>query len=232
MIKTLSTLLVAAAFVIPTTAQAAHHPNRAPVHHKHKRHHHKRHHKHHKPTPKPTPAPTPAPTPGPTPAPTPAPAPTPPPPLTSPFAMWGNDTACDCPFAAAADWEILVGDNPPLDEAELIREFYAAGGTEGGLRESELDSYWSEYGILGIVEHDHAITQSQAIADQRPLIAGLTFQPGQHFDGQLILERGGHEVAVRQVTESYVELVTWGVVITIPLREWDEYEPEYVLPTP
>lgn len=145
------------------------------------------------------------------------------------FQTWGNvppDTLGDCTFAAAANWEQIVV-SVRANSTVLGYEFAQAGGTEAGLPQNSLWTYWRKYGIAGVqLTALDRFTPSQAnvengVRDYAAMIAQLDFVTNDTF-GEYTVAAGLHDVVVDGFTPEGPLVVTWGESLQITWEQWDD----------
>ncbi|HEY1690053.1 MAG TPA: hypothetical protein VGF95_14455 [Solirubrobacteraceae bacterium] len=124
----------------------------------------------------------------------------------------GPNAIGDCEFAAAADWIIATKHVTP-PEAEVIGDFYAAGGTpEGGT--DELSNWWTFHAIDGYSEQLSVapgdIARSAIEAQTMPTITEMALPNGT-----------SHMILTLGPTTDGVRIVTWG---SESLMRWPEWE--------
>jgi hypothetical protein len=145
------------------------------------------------------------------------------------FQTWGNvapNTLGDCTFAAAANWEqILFGAH--ADPTVLGYEFAQAGGTEQGLAQNSLWTYWRKDGIAGVyLTGLHRYTTEQAdvengVRDYSAMIGELDFTENDGF-GEYSVGAGTHDVVVDGFTPGGPLVVTWGETLQMTWEQWDD----------
>lgn len=145
------------------------------------------------------------------------------------FQSWGNvapEPLGDCTFAAAANWEqIVLGvqANPTL----IGYEYAKAGGTENGLTQNALWSYWRSDGVAGVHLtglHSYSTTRvnvENGVRDYRAMIAELSFQAGWGF-GPYAMPNSRHEVVVDGFTPEGPLVVSWGETLQMTWEQWDD----------
>ncbi len=137
----------------------------------------------------------------------------------------GPNGSADCTFAAAADWEqIVLGFAPAPSTIE--DEFVAAGGTDEGLAQDALWTYWTELGIggatlssitpvpLGRDDVEAAVRGSGAIIAQL-LLSGSPL-------GQFAPTPGLHDLVVDGFTPIGPLVVSWGRTEQLTWAQWEE----------
>lgn len=144
----------------------------------------------------------------------------------SEYPWWGNDIPygapesvgiADCGFAAAADWEILTLHRVPI-ESQIIKEFYAAGGSaSNGLDETIWMRWWAQHGISGVR-------------------VSLMRRPNSWLDGLVQAHRaviavsGGHALVVAGFGPGGPEVITYGETRQESWAQWDERPEEIFVP--
>lgn len=143
------------------------------------------------------------------------------------FQTWGNtppDALGDCSFAAAANWEQIVLEvhaNPTL----IGNEFAQAAGTERGLSQGALWSYWERYGIAGIYLtglHAYNTTEinvENGVRNYVAMIVEFSFAPGTYF-GDYRMAGGLHDAVVDGFTPEGPLVVSWGENIQMTWDQW------------
>lgn len=144
------------------------------------------------------------------------------------FQTWGNvapNTLGDCTFAAAANWEqIVLGVH--AEPTVIGYEFSQAGGTERGLAQNALWSYWERPGIAGIYLtglNRYTTTREDvenSVRDYGALIAELQFVANDGF-GEYEVAAGLHDVVVDGFTPEGPLAVSWGETIQMTWEQWD-----------
>jgi len=146
------------------------------------------------------------------------------------FQNWGNvapDALGDCTFAAAANWEQIVlhiSVNPTV----LGYEFARAGGTESGLSQNALWTYWRKDGIGGVyLTGLHRYTTGyedveNAVRDYGALMAELSFSAEDGFGEYSIATASTHDVVVDGFTPEGPLVVTWGETLQMTWEQWDD----------
>ncbi len=141
---------------------------------------------------------------------------------------WGNTSVwttsiADCTFAAAANWEVAVLHHEPV-EAEVISEFYAAGGNaEEGIDVEVWERYWRKHGIGGVRARLRELPGESILAINGPRLAAsederLRRQLNRYH--ALILELSEHVVALVGYTSTGPLIVSYGEVEQMTWLEW------------
>jgi hypothetical protein len=137
----------------------------------------------------------------------------------------GPNGSADCTFAAAADWEQIVLGFAP-DPSTIEDEFVAAGGTDEGLAQDALWTYWTEIGIGGatlssitpvLLDRDDveaAVRGSGAIIAQLQLLGSPL--------GQFAPTPGLHDLVVDGFTPIGPLVVSWGRTEQLTWNHWEE----------
>jgi hypothetical protein len=146
------------------------------------------------------------------------------------FQTWGNvvgpGALHDCTFAAAANWEqVVLGvhANPAL----IGNEFVQAGGTEGGLSQSVLWTYWQRDGIAGVyITGVDSFNTSRTdvengVLDYTAMIAELNFTTNNDV-GDDTVSGGLHDIVVDGFTPKGPLVVSWGETLQMTWEQWDE----------
>lgn len=142
---------------------------------------------------------------------------------------WGDNEVADCTFAAAANWETLVGLRVRATTASLVHEFHRAGGTPTeGATEAQLARYWEHHGIGG---HRARLIPRRHVAAHT--IAGLELWPGEEWrvvnpasdEGAAWNVgpehgRGGHMVVVVAVGSRGPIVLSWGAWFQLTWHQW------------
>ncbi len=143
------------------------------------------------------------------------------------FQTWGNvapEPLGDCAFAAVADWEQIVLQKD-ADPTLIGYEYAKAGGTENGLAQNALWSYWRSNGIAGVhLTGLHSYTTTVAdvengVRDYRATIAELSFEAGWGF-GPYTMAASLHDVVVDGFTPEGPLVVTWGETVQMTWEQW------------
>src|SRR5262249_26592892 len=131
----------------------------------------------------------------------------------------------DCTFAAAANWEQIVL-NVHADPTVIGFEFAQAGGTERGLPQNSLWSYWQRYGIAGVHLtglHRYFTDQTDvenAVRDYGALIVAVQFTANDGF-GEYTVPAGLHDAVVIGFTPEGPLVVTWGETLQMTWEQWN-----------
>jgi hypothetical protein len=146
------------------------------------------------------------------------------------FQTWSNvvgpGALHDCTFAAAANWEqVVLGvhANPAL----IGNEFVQAGGTEGGLSQSVLWTYWQRDGIAGVyITGVDSFNTSRTdvengVLDYTAMIAELNFTTNNDV-GDDTVSGGLHDIVVDGFTPKGPLVVSWGETLQMTWEQWDE----------
>lgn len=138
-------------------------------------------------------------------------------PLPSPWPFYDNigpNAIADCDAAAAADWIIATqGITPP--EAEVISDFYAAGGSAiEGIRPLQFGAWWTVHPIDGYSEFltvaYGGTARATMEAQAAPTLASVTLPSGV-----------GHLLLVLHASAAGVTVVTWGRETVESWTEWE-----------
>jgi hypothetical protein len=144
------------------------------------------------------------------------------------FQTWGNvapDALGDCTFAAAANWEQILL-RVHADPTVIGYEFAQAGGTERGLAQNSLWTYWQRYGIAGVhLTGLHRFFTDKTdvengVRDYAAMIAELSFTPNDWF-AQYVVSAGLHDVVVDGFTPEGPLVVSWGQTLQMTWEQWD-----------
>jgi len=144
------------------------------------------------------------------------------------FPTWGNvapDTLGDCTFAAAANWEqIVLGVH--ADPTVIGFEFAQAGGTEAGLAQTALWSYWQHTGIAGVklTGLHRYFTDSNDVRNgvraYGAMIVELRFAAGDGF-AQYTVPASLHDTVVDGFTPEGPLVVSWGQTLQMTWEQWN-----------
>jgi hypothetical protein len=148
-------------------------------------------------------------------------------PIDATYQTYGNTPTTvlgDCTFAAAADWEqIVLGVKP--DPSLVGYEYGQAGGTQAGLRQDALWTYWKHHGIAGVVQaglfsyYSEQPDVENAVRDYRALIVQLWFTEHEGF-AQYAVPAGLHDVVVDGFTPEGPLVVSWGETLQMTWAQW------------
>jgi hypothetical protein len=146
------------------------------------------------------------------------------------FQTWDNvvgpGALHDCTFAAAANWEqVVLGvhANPAL----IGSEFLQAGGTEEGLSQSGLWTYWQRDGIAGVYItgvdgfNTSRIDVENGVLDYTAMIAELDFTANDAV-GEDAASGGSHDIVVDGFTPAGPLVVSWGETLQMTWEQWAE----------
>jgi hypothetical protein len=146
------------------------------------------------------------------------------------FQTWGNvvgpGALHDCTFAAAANWEqVVLGvhANPAL----IGNEFAQAGGTEEGLSQGGLWTYWQRDGIAGVYIagvdsfNTSRVDVENGVLDYTAMIAELGFAANDVV-GDDTASGGLHDIVVDGFTPTGPLVVSWGETLQMTWEQWDE----------
>jgi hypothetical protein len=144
------------------------------------------------------------------------------------FQTWGNAAPAmlgDCTFAAAANWEqIVLGVH--ADPSVIGFEFAQAGGTERGLAQNVLWTYWQRHGIAGVYltglhkYFSDATDVQNGVRAYGAMIIQLSFVPNDGF-GQRVVPAGLHDAVVDGFTPEGPLVVSWGETLQMTWEQWD-----------
>jgi hypothetical protein len=145
------------------------------------------------------------------------------------FPTWGNvapESAGDCTFAAAADWEqIVLGVHP--GPTVIREEFTRAGGSkQSGLAQSALWSYWQHDGIAGVrlaAVRDYTTDRADVEGSVRTYAAmfvELSFSSDDHI-AQYVSSDGLHDLVVDGFTPEGPLVVSWGQTLQMTWAQWN-----------
>jgi hypothetical protein len=163
---------------------------------------------------------------------------------TGPWPTSGNETIGDCSFASAADWELITQGSFSDSEAQLIREFHEAGGSDSeGLSSEELAGVWLARGIAGVrvrLSQRPVSALESLVSPGTAAIAVINVPVGQRFapvpyklHGRTVtapaftIEAGGsHILVVAGYNSTGPEVVTWGATFQLTWAEWTQDNPK------
>ncbi len=143
------------------------------------------------------------------------------------FPSWGNvapEPLGDCAFAAVADWEQIVLQRQ-ADPTLLGYEYAKAGGSENGLAQNALWSYWRSNGIAGVhltALHSYTTTVADVengVRDYRAMIAELSFEASWGF-GPYTMPASLHDVVLDGFTPEGPLVVSWGETVQMTWEQW------------
>jgi len=143
------------------------------------------------------------------------------------FQIWGNvapEPLGDCAFAAVADWEQIVLQRE-ADPTLLGYEYAKAGGSENGLAQSVLWSYWRSDGIAGVyltALHSYTTTVADVengVRDYGAMIAELSFEASWGF-GPYTMPASLHDVVLDGFTPEGPLVVSWGETVQMTWEQW------------
>lgn len=143
------------------------------------------------------------------------------------FQSWGNvapEPLGDCAFASVADWE-QIALHREADPTLIGYEYAKAGGTENGLPQDTLWSYWRSDGIAGVhLTGLHSFTTTVAdvvngVRDYGATIAELSFEAGWGF-GPYTMPASLHDVVVDGFTPEGPLVVSWGETLQMTWEQW------------
>jgi hypothetical protein len=137
------------------------------------------------------------------------------------FLAYDNTAIGDCTYAAAANYEIAIGDPAPA-EAQIVGEFHAAGGSDTeGLSIETWTSDWASNGIGSIKMLASAHAPGYAHELDGPAIALLHVNTGELVGVAISTAGGGHMVTVLGTNPEGVKIVSVGYESEMPWAQWN-----------